>query len=93
MTFTVKRPTPGRSYQSHGVTRGLWSALPFTVEVSDPEPRTDYRAACKCKVVYRLTDSAVEWLRKRRLIRREVEEQIREYGNRPTVCRCMGVPE
>ena len=68
-------------------------ALPFDVEVSDPEPRTDYASACRCKVVYRITEDSVTWLRKRGLIRREVEEQIREYGKLPTVCLCMGVVE
>jgi len=93
MTFTVKRATPGRTYKSGGISSSLWSALPFTVEVSDPEPRTNYPSACRCKQVYRITEDGVTWLRKHGLIRREVDEQIREYGKLPTVCLCMGVVE
>ncbi len=93
MTFTVKRPTPGKSYQSRSVSRSLWDALPFDVEVSGPEPRTDYAAACRCKTVYRITEDGVTWLRKRGLLRREVDEQIREHGKLPTLCRCCGTVE
>lgn len=84
--FLIKRATPGRTYESHTIVRSLFNALPFEVEVSEPEPRTDYRAACKCKEVYRITEDSIRDLSRKGLIRQELR------GAKPAcICRCMGI--
>lgn len=75
MTFLVKSPTPGSPYRSHGIARSLHNALPFEVEVLDPEPRTTYAATCKCKQVYPVSPSGLKWLK-----RHECEKSGTDFG-------------
>jgi hypothetical protein len=65
-TFMVERITPGK-LTDHGGSIGisLRLALPFEVEVGNPEVRNEnYESTCKCQFVYRLTDDAVKWLKR-----------------------------
>ena len=88
MTFEVQRVTPGRLSDHSGaqVARALRTALPFEVEVHDiPENRVAYDSVCACAEVYRLTDDAVAWLKKRGMF------LMANIGRpNPTVCCCMG---
>ena len=89
MTFEVQRVTPGRlsDHSGQAVARTLRTALPFEVEVRDiPEKRVAYDSVCACAEVFRLTDDAVAWLKKRGMF------LMANNGRpNPTVCKCMGI--
>lgn len=84
MTFTLHRRHPGNVFSGQRVLHNLTDQLPITIEVSNPIPRTDYAATCKCTEVYRITDESTMWLRKNAMLRKGVE-------NNPCVCLCCGV--
>lgn len=89
LTFEVRRVTPGMpaDHAGTGVQRALRAALPFQVEVTSyPISRQpDYISTCRCRTVFRLTDDAVRWLRKRGMLRQQLQT-----GPNPCVCLCMG---
>lgn len=88
MLFLIERVTPGkiRDHFGEGIDRSLRRALPFHVEVSDPEARNEsFDSICRCRSVFRLTDAAVTMLRHRELLR-----PVLFGGPNPCVCLCMG---
>jgi hypothetical protein len=86
MTFEVQRVRLS-DHSGMAVARTLHTALPFDVEVNDkPEPRGDYDSVCQCTEVFRLTDDAVAWLKRRGMFR-----MANSGRPNPVICRCMGI--
>lgn len=96
--FILERPTPGILHGPHGdgehVGREPHSArydlakmLPMELMVFGvPESRNEtYPGNCECVSVWRVAPLAMDWLRKRELLRKGLgSERV------PVLCSCMG---
>lgn len=88
MTVTIRRPPPGFKYRSNVATTGLYSMLPFEVDVIGSEARGDYKSTCQCREVLRVSDDSVSWLMKRGVLSEYVRGRV-AAGKNPCVCKCM----
>jgi hypothetical protein len=87
VTFLIERVTPGKLMYDRridGPGQSLRYALPLEVEV-ELEDRASFDSICECSLVYRLTDEAVRWLRKRDMYPRRLNGRANAC-----VCSCMG---